>query len=67
SALFAEQGGKYVWRVDEAGLVSKAAVTLNEQRQVHTGLNDGDRIIISGVSGVTEGIKVREWVKERGL
>ncbi|HAS8028079.1 TPA: efflux RND transporter periplasmic adaptor subunit, partial [Vibrio cholerae] len=55
------------WRVDDAGLVSKAAVTLNEQRQVLTGLNDGDRIIISGVSGVTEGIKVREWVKERGL
>ncbi|MGL4828819.1 MAG: efflux RND transporter periplasmic adaptor subunit [Vibrio sp.] len=67
SALFEVEGGKYVWKVDEEGLVTKVLVTLNEQRQVLSGLSDGDRIIISGVSGVAEGIKVREWVKERGL
>ncbi|QXC58784.1 efflux RND transporter periplasmic adaptor subunit [Vibrio mimicus] len=67
TALFEEHGEKFVWRVDETGLVKKVAVTLNDKRQVLVGLNDGDRIIISGVSGVTEGIKVREWIKERGL
>lgn len=67
SAIFEDQGKTYVWRVDESGLVTKAAVKLNDRRQVLNGLNDGDRVVISGVTGIEEGIKVREWVKERGL
>ncbi|MFM2589587.1 efflux RND transporter periplasmic adaptor subunit [Vibrio sp. TBV020] len=67
SALMEENGEIYVWRVDQQGIVAKAQVELNEKRQVKSGLNEGDQIIVSGVGGIEPGIKVREWVKERGL
>ncbi|MCG6224143.1 MULTISPECIES: efflux RND transporter periplasmic adaptor subunit [Vibrio] len=67
SALLEENGKTYVWRVDEQGIVSKAAIQMNDKNQVLAGLNDGDQIIISGVSVIEPGIKVRAWIKERGL
>ncbi|ASI90569.1 MULTISPECIES: efflux RND transporter periplasmic adaptor subunit [Vibrio] len=67
SALFMEGDTKCVWRVSEQGIVEKVAVELNDKRQVISGLNDGDQIVVSGVQGIESGIKVREWVKERGL
>ncbi|WP_162062765.1 efflux RND transporter periplasmic adaptor subunit [Vibrio taketomensis] len=67
SALFDENGKTCVWRVNDQGIVEKAAVELNDKQQVVSGLNDGDKIVMSGVSGITPGIKVREWIKERGL
>ncbi|ELY5144173.1 efflux RND transporter periplasmic adaptor subunit [Vibrio vulnificus] len=67
SAIFKQDEKKYVWRVNEQSIVELAEVELNDKREVVNGLNDGDQIIISGVSGIESGIKVREWVKERGL
>ncbi|MEZ8102498.1 efflux RND transporter periplasmic adaptor subunit [Vibrio bivalvicida] len=67
SALIEENGQTYVWRVDSQGIVTKALVDLNDKRQVQSGLNEGDQIVISGVNGIEPGIKVREWIKERGL
>ncbi len=67
TALFTKNGANHVWRVDEQGKVSAVAVILNEKFQIKTGLKDGDRIIASGIAGVEEGMKVREWIKERGL
>ncbi len=67
SALFEESGQSYVWRVDEQGIVTKAAITMNDKNQVLQGLDDGDVIVISGVNVIEPGIKVRAWVKERGL
>ncbi|PFG55938.1 RND family efflux transporter MFP subunit [Vibrio sp. ES.051] len=67
SALLRENGKTYVWRVDEQGIVAKAAIEVNDKRQILQGLNDGDQIIISGVDVIEPGIKVRAWVKERGL
>ena len=67
SALFTEDGKTCVWRVNEQGIVEKVSVTLNEKQQIEEGLDDGDQIIISGVNVIESGIKVREWVKERGL
>ncbi|EGU37829.1 membrane-fusion protein [Vibrio ichthyoenteri ATCC 700023] len=67
SALFNESGKTCVWRVNDQGIVEKVSVELNDRRQVLSGLNNGDKIVISGVSGIEAGIKVREWVKERGL
>ncbi|MGR5300625.1 efflux RND transporter periplasmic adaptor subunit [Vibrio alfacsensis] len=67
SALFEQEGKTYVWRVNDQGLIEKAVVTLNEKQQVIEGLEDGDQIIISGVNAIEPGIKVREWIKERGL
>lgn len=67
SALFQENGNTCVWRVKADGIVEKVSVELNDRQQVVSGLEDGDQIVISGVSGIQAGIKVREWVKERGL
>ncbi|MCW8333273.1 efflux RND transporter periplasmic adaptor subunit [Vibrio paucivorans] len=67
AALFEVEGKQNVWRVNEEGIVEQVEVELNDKRQVLAGLNDGDRIIVSGVSGIESGIKVREWIKERGL
>ena len=67
SALFKENGKTCVWRVNQDGIVEKAAIELNDRQQVVSGLDDGDQIVISGVNGIERGIKVREWIKERGL
>ncbi|MDC5822487.1 efflux RND transporter periplasmic adaptor subunit [Vibrio europaeus] len=67
SALMEENGQTYVWRVDSQGIVAKALVELNDKQQVQSGLNEGDQVVVSGVNGIESGIKVREWIKERGL
>ncbi len=67
SALFTENDKQYVWRVTEEGLTEKVELTLSEAGKVQSGLSDGDLVVISGVASIEEGIKVREWVKERGL
>ncbi|CAM3617763.1 efflux RND transporter periplasmic adaptor subunit [Vibrio aquimaris] len=67
SAIFEQDGKTCVWRVDTSGVVEKVSIVLDDKRQVKSGLDDGDLIIVSGVNGIEPGIKVREWVKERGL
>lgn len=67
TALFEHEEQTYVWRVDQQGLVSKTVIKINEKNQVIQGLDDGDQIIVSGVNVIEPGIKVRAWVKERGL
>ena len=64
---FEQDGKTCVWRVDSSGVVEKVSIVLDDKRQVKSGLDDGDLIIVSGVNGIEPGIKVREWVKERGL
>ena len=67
SAIEQDGDSTYVWRVSEQGVVEKVAIELNEKRQVMSGLNDSEQIVSSGISGLEEGMKVRKWVKERGL
>lgn len=67
SAIEQDGDSTYVWRVSEQGVVEKVAVELNEKRQVMSGLNDSEQIVSSGISGLEGGMKVRKWVKERGL
>ncbi len=67
SALIEEDGKTYVWRVEQGGVVARADIRMNEKGQILQGLEDGDQIIISGVNVIEPGIKVRAWVKERGL
>jgi RND family efflux transporter MFP subunit len=67
SALFESDGKTHVWRVGANGVIEQATVELNDKRQILSGLEDGDQIVTSGVVGIKAGIKVREWVKERGL
>lgn len=66
-AIIRESGADFVWYIDEAGLAYKRQVELDDKNRVLKGLNDGDKIAISGVNELWEGQKVRAWVKERGL
>ena len=59
-----EQGMAYVWLVDPDSMqVSRKPVTLGEiyetRVQITSGLQHGDRIAISGVTSLQEGVKVR--------
>ncbi len=66
-AIINEDGILSVWKVNQDGSVEKSIIELNASNEVVSGLNDGDRIIVSGVNSITPEVKVREWVKERGL
>lgn len=66
-AIVREGNKTYLWKVDEQGIVSKVAVILDDRRRIVSGLADGDLIATSGVAELTDGQKVRAWVKERGL
>lgn len=67
TALIEKDNQWFVWRVNTDNIVELKEITMNDQREVLTGLNDGDQIVVSGVQSIKEGMKVREWVKERGL
>jgi RND family efflux transporter MFP subunit len=59
-----EQGNAYVWLVDPDSMrVTRKLVTLgeifDEQVMITGGLQNGDRIAISGVASLQEGVKVR--------
>lgn len=56
-----------VWRVKDDLTVEQVNITLNEEGAVSSGLSDGDQIVVSGVRELESGMKVREWIKERGL
>ncbi|MCL9781247.1 efflux RND transporter periplasmic adaptor subunit [Vibrio sp. S4M6] len=66
-AVIEENGAISVWKVNQDGSVEKSVIELSSEREVLSGLNDGDRIIVSGVRSVNPDTKVREWIKERGL
>ncbi|MFT5880661.1 MAG: RND family efflux transporter MFP subunit [Moritella sp.] len=66
-AIILEAGASFVWHVNEAGIVHKKQIELDPSNRVTRGLNDGDRIAVSGVKELQEGQKVRAWIKERGL
>lgn len=67
SALFQQDGKQYVWQVNDEGITEQTLVSLGDKGEVLSGLNDGDLIIVSGVAEIEAGMKVREWIKERGL
>lgn len=67
TAVFACNSQQCVWRVNEKGIVEQTPISLTDDGIVEEGLSDGDIIVMAGVKDLTEGMKVREWVKERGL
>ncbi|MGF1740515.1 efflux RND transporter periplasmic adaptor subunit [Vibrio profundum] len=67
SAIMDNKGGISVWRVNNKGISEKVSVELNQDNQVLSGLNNGDQIIVAGVNAVKPNMRIREWVKERGL
>ena len=59
------EGGAYVWKVDDDSMtVSLAPVTAGRlsgaEIEVITGLESGDRIAVSGVQHLADGMKIRE-------
>lgn len=60
-----ENGEKCVWVVDDANVVSKAQVKINEIKNdkavVLSGLKNNDRIVISGVHQLLDGDKIKEY------
>ncbi|USD66303.1 efflux RND transporter periplasmic adaptor subunit [Vibrio sp. SCSIO 43136] len=67
AAIETEGENSWVWKVDEQGLVRRTPIEVDDNRVLISGLEDGDRIVASGVAVLEEGAKVREWIKERGL
>lgn len=67
SAVMVREGQSFVWKRNSDGSVENTSVSLDDNYHIISGLEDGDQIVISGVSKLEEGMKVREWIKERGL
>ncbi|CCN73332.1 efflux RND transporter periplasmic adaptor subunit [Vibrio nigripulchritudo] len=67
TAISDENGSTMVWKRKEDGSVEPVQVELDDSYKIVSGLENGDQIVISGISGLKEGMKVREWIKERGL
>ncbi|WP_281543875.1 efflux RND transporter periplasmic adaptor subunit [Grimontia sp. SpTr1] len=67
TAVEASDAGTYVWRVADSGAVSRVQVELGEDNKLEAGLNNGDVIVVNGLSSLEEGMVVFPWVKERGL
>ncbi len=67
SSVFACEVNWCVWRIDNESRTVKTPVVLAENGQLISGLEDGDQIVLSGVNQLSEGMKVREWIKEKGL
>ena len=70
-AVFEEAGKSYVWLVDKDNTCHKTVVRIasieGTSVRIVEGLKAKQRVIAAGVSQITEGLKVREFKKERGL
>ena len=67
SALMVDGGKSFVWRVNTNNQLSYTEINVDANGALVSGLNDGDKIVIAGVTELSDGQTVREWVKERGL
>ncbi|PMF97563.1 efflux transporter periplasmic adaptor subunit [Vibrio breoganii] len=67
TSLFPCGSDQCVWKVTEDFMVEQVAISLSSEGEVVSGLVDGDQIVISGVRELESGVKIREWIKERGL
>jgi RND family efflux transporter MFP subunit len=61
-----------VWLFDpQQGVVNRRQVQVinyaDNQVVIHNDFADGEKIVLTGVKEITEGKKVREWIRERGL
>ncbi|NIR32387.1 MAG: efflux RND transporter periplasmic adaptor subunit [Gammaproteobacteria bacterium] len=61
-----ESGNAYVWRVDESTMtVSRAPVELGDMSEeyvhIESGLEEGNRVAVSGVTQLREGMQVRSY------
>ena len=69
TALAQQENNLFVWVVDESNMtVSKRLVTIEdgigEELLIKSGLSKNETIVTSGVPYLSEGMKVRAWVKD---
>ncbi len=67
SAQMIENDKTFVWRLNKNFQVEKQQVSLDESGKLISGLNDGDIIVLAGVTDLKQGQQVKKWHKERGL
>lgn len=62
SVVRTDESGRYVWTVDENGIVRKVKIVVGgfsgKGVVVESGLSEGDRVIVDGSSKVSSGMKV---------
>jgi len=63
-----DDGNSYIWKIDDTNMtVNRTNVTLGQlsgaEVVIHEGLERGDRIAVSGVQNLREGMQVRELTK----
>jgi RND family efflux transporter MFP subunit len=68
-ALFDRSGmAAHVWRIDTSNMtIQKVAVELDAGGVLLAGLSPGDQIVAAGVDRLSEGQRVRPWLREGGL
>ncbi len=72
-AVFEDQLGKYVYTVDANSSAKRTSVTTNFSSRYYTGiasgLNDGDRVVISGLMKVKEGrmLEPKDMTETKGV
>jgi RND family efflux transporter MFP subunit len=67
TAINKDESGYWVWKVNANNTVNKVQIELDDNHQVTSGLNDGDKIVMTGISNLEDNMKIHEWIKERGL
>ncbi|GAA5315345.1 MAG: efflux RND transporter periplasmic adaptor subunit [Candidatus Pelagadaptatus aseana] len=68
-ALFEREGDNAsVWIVDtETMTLTKARVVISPDNVVTSGLAAGSKVVVAGVGSLSEGQKVRAWIRQGGL
>ncbi|WP_421864530.1 efflux RND transporter periplasmic adaptor subunit [Motiliproteus sp.] len=70
-AVFENQDKRWIWQVDGQSRARLSEVKvgrlIDDQLEIHAGLDSDSRIIAAGVSYVRDGMLVKPMVKERGL
>ncbi|MGF1764769.1 efflux RND transporter periplasmic adaptor subunit [Aliivibrio kagoshimensis] len=67
TAIINDEQGTWVWKVNSDNRVERIKVDIDKHHQITGGLNDGDKIVMTGVSGLVDNMQIHEWIKERGL
>ncbi len=67
TALIKDEQGYWVWKVNADNTVNKVKVDIDNEQQIVSGLQDGEQIVMTGISGLENDMKIHEWIKERGL
>ncbi len=66
AAVVMENNQHFVWLFNQ-GSITKRPVELDDQLNLISGLKDGELIVAAGADELSADVRVKRWVKERGL